>query len=245
MTPLVLVHGFMGGSDQWQLQSPLGNTRDLIRVDLPGFGKNADAPPIDTIAGFADWVLQKLSRLDIHRFDLLGHSMGGMIVQEMMHIDPTRINRLILYGTGPVGALPGRFEPVETSMQRARADGPKATARRIAAKWFRDGDASAQYPACARIAELCGLPAQLAGLQAMRDWSGRAHLGKINAETLIVWGDKDRSYPWSQVEELWTSISHSHLAIVPNASHAVHLERPALFNMLVEDFLADDGSAKP
>ncbi|MDU8946229.1 alpha/beta fold hydrolase [Ovoidimarina sediminis] len=239
MTPLVLVHGFMGGSAQWALQAPLGKERDLIAVDLPGFGANADLAPLPGIAGNAAWVLEEVAHRGIGQFDLLGHSMGGMIVQEMARQAPERIKRLILYGTGAVGVLPGRFETIETSMERARADGPSATARRIAATWFLKREAAAEYPACAAIAEKSGLPAILAGLGAMQGWSGEDHLPSIGAKTLIVWGDRDRTYPWSQTERLWRTIPDASLAVVPGCAHAVHMEWPELFNMAVGGFLAE------
>ena len=237
MTPLVLVHGFMGGKDQWQAQAPLGDTRQLIALDLPGFGQNAALPPIDSITGFARWMLDQLTALNVQRFDLLGHSMGGMIVQEMIRLAPDRIGKLVLYGTGAVGVLPGRFEPIETSMERAKAEGAEATARRIAATWFREREAAAPYPACADIAALSGLPAILAGLNAMKDWSGTDALPNIASETLVLWGDGDRTYPWSQTQLLWETIRDSQLGVVPHCAHAVHMERPALFNALVNDFL--------
>lgn len=237
MTPLVLVHGFMGGSDQWTSLAPLGRTRDMIAVDLPGFGRNATMNPINSIAGFADWVLAELSRRGIEHFDLLGHSMGGMIVQQMIRRAPGRVNRLILYGTGAVGVLPGRFETIETSMERARTDGPVATARRISATWFLDREAAPEYPACAAIAEQASLPAILAGLEAMRGWSGEDALPSIAAKTLVLWGDQDRTYPWDQTLRLWTTIPDSQLAVAPGCAHVVHLEHPALFNAAVERFL--------
>ncbi|GAB4283047.1 MAG: 2-succinyl-6-hydroxy-2,4-cyclohexadiene-1-carboxy late synthase [Roseovarius sp.] len=239
MTPLVLVHGFLGGSAQWAAQAPLGQGREMIALDLPGFGGNAHLAPIDSIAGFADWALEELSRRGVGRFDLLGHSMGGMIVQEMVARAPGRVARLVLYGTGAQGVLPGRFEPIETSMARARAEGAAATARRIAATWFLHAGQAAQYPACAAIAERAGLPAILAGLAAMRGWSGEARLAGIGCETLVLWGEADRTYPWAQTEHLWRTVPRSHLAVVPGCAHAVHMEWPALFNALVERFLAE------
>ena len=112
MTPLVMVHGFLGGSDQWHLQGSLFKKRQVVCVDLPGFGKNAGMPAIDRIEGFSEWVLAELASQGIGRFDLLGHSMGGMIVQEMVRMAPNSVRRLVLYGTGAVGELPGRFEPI-------------------------------------------------------------------------------------------------------------------------------------
>ncbi len=241
MTPLVLVHGFMGGSSQWEeQQAAFGSEREVIALDLPGFGLASDAPPISTITGFATWALETLSTRGITQFDLLGHSMGGMIVQEMTRLAPDRVNRLVLYGTGPIGALPGRFETIETSMERARADGAPATARRISANWFLHGTKSPAYPACAAIAERSGLPAILAGLEAMRDWSGVDLLPHITCPTRIIWADQDRSYGWPVVETLWTNIPNAALGVIPDAGHAVHLEKPTLFNGLVADFLTQD-----
>ncbi|HEY5789469.1 MAG TPA: alpha/beta fold hydrolase, partial [Gammaproteobacteria bacterium] len=81
--PLVLVHGFLGGSAQWQDQvAALSARRPLITPDLPGFGAAADATALSDIGDCADWVLATLERDGVERFDLLGHSMGGMIVQE-------------------------------------------------------------------------------------------------------------------------------------------------------------------
>lgn len=233
MKPLVFVHGFMGGSAQWALQKPLGAARDLITLDLPGFGKNAHLPPINSIPGFAEWALGELTRLNIDHFDLLGHSMGGMIVQEMVRLAPSRVGKLILYGTGPTGVLPGRFETIETSMQRARADGPEATARRIAATWFLDGENHPECKACADLAAQSSLEAILAGLEAMQSWSGREHLASITSDTLVIWGDKDRTYAWPQIELLWQTIPKCNLAVIPAAAHAVHLEKPDLFNKLI------------
>lgn len=238
MTPLVFVHGFMGGSAQWRLQEPLAEGHKLVCVDLPGFGENAELEPINRIEAFANWVLEQLSHDGVHCFDLLGHSMGGMIVQDMVRLAPDRIEKLILYGTGASGVLPGRFEPIEVSMERAKSDGPEATARRIAETWFLQNKAAPEYPTCAAIAAQSRLPAILAGLEAMRDWSGLAHLPKIAAKTLILWGDSDRTYSWSETETLWHEIPESQLAIVPGCAHAVHMERPELFNLLVREFLS-------
>lgn len=237
MTPLVLVHGFMGGSGQWAAQAPLSATRRVIAVDLPGFGCSAESVPLDRIEDFATWVLNHLDMMKVERFDLLGHSMGGMVVQEMARQAKGRVRKLVLYSTGSEGVLPGRFETIETSMERALRDGAEATARRIAATWFLHGEAAAGFPAVATIAAQVRLPAVLAGLEAMKAWSGSEKLSAIAARTLIIWGDHDRTYPWAQIETLWRQIPDSHLSVVPDCAHAVHAERPRMFNLLLEEFL--------
>ena len=149
MKNLVLVHGFLGGSAQWAAQvDAFSRHFNVVTVDLPGFGlKNGwDAP--ERIADYADFVLEELSSLGIKRFHLLGHSMGGMIVQEMTARAPERIESLVLYGTGPIGIMPGRFESIEESRRRASEDGADATGKRIAATWFLEGEMAEHYPVC-------------------------------------------------------------------------------------------------
>ena len=238
MTPLVLVHGFMGGSAQWADQAALSAHGPVITVDLPGFGENTHLTAPDSIAGFAAHVLQDLTARGIARFHLLGHSMGGMIAQEIVATAPNRVERLILYGTGATGVLPGRFETIHTSKTRAKADGANATARRIAATWFLDGQDAPEFPACAALAERSSLQAILAGLDAMEGWSGVSRLPLITAQTLVLWGDHDRTYSWPQIEQLWHSIENTSLAVIPDCAHAVHLEKPALFNQILSDFLS-------
>lgn len=239
MTPLVLVHGFMGGSAQWQAQiQAFSGTYDVIAVDLPGFGANNHLPALHSIGAFAEWVIAELRRKGVERYHLLGHSMGGMIVQEMARTDQSHVERLVLYGTGATGVLPGRFETIEESKARAKADGAKATARRISATWFLARDRAPAFEACAAIAEQASPEAIQAGLDAMQGWHGADRLKQIAAETLVIWGDGDRSYPWQQIELLWNAIPQARLAVVPGCAHAVHLENPDVFNLLVGGFLS-------
>jgi pimeloyl-ACP methyl ester carboxylesterase len=238
MTSVVFVHGFLGGSRQWRDQNAaLCGNFDVTAVDLPGFGENTRLSAPDCIADYARWVLDDLNARGLDRFHLVGHSMGGMIAQEMIAQAPNRVDRLVLYGTGATGVLPGRFETIGTSRRRACAEGAPATARRIAATWFLAHEDAAAYAECAAIAEQGSLQAILAGLDAMQGWNGTAHLADIRARTLVVWGDHDRTYPWSQTEHLWRTIGGASLAVIPGCAHAAHLEKPLLFNGIIRDFL--------
>lgn len=238
-TPLVLVHGYLGGSAQWADQlAAFAPGHDVIAPDLPGFGAAAHLSGPDTIAGFAAAVVGCLDRLGIGRFALLGHSMGGMIVQEIAARHGHRIDRLVLYGTGPLGLMPDRFETIETSMDRLAAEGVAATADRICATWFRDGAAAAGYPLARDLGRMAGVAAAQAALGAMRDWDGRGALAGLTMPCRILWGDCDRSYRWPQVAALWQGINGADLAVLPAASHAAHLEKPLLFNALLRDFLS-------
>ncbi len=235
---LVFVHGYLGGSEQWQEQvSFLSNDFHVITPDLPGFGLKNQLEAPQTINSFAQFVLDYVSKLSVNKFHLIGHSMGGMIAQEMTHLAPQNIEKLILYGTGSVGLMPGRFETIDASMRRVTEEGTEQYAKRISSKWFVNGVDSEVYPGCMKIAIQASEQAAIAGLNAMETWSGKEYLSKITTPTLILWGDQDQSYPWQQPETLWREIPNANLSVVAGSSHAVHLEKPQIFNAIVYDFL--------
>lgn len=241
MKPLVFVHGYLGGGRQWSGQvAEFSDNFDVVTPDLPGYASNRTIQTPETIGGLARYVLEELNRLELDQYHLVGHSMGGMIVQEMVAQAPERVDKLVLYGTGPVGIMPGRFETIDESRAGLMAGGVEPNARRIAATWFMQGEAAEAYPLCAELAKQATQQAALAGLTAMESWSGVAALSTITASTLVLWGDSDRAYQWPQPEQLWRNIAGAQLGVIPGCSHAVHLEKPALFNAMLGDFLQDD-----
>ena len=130
---LVLVHGFLGSSDMWdpQIKFFKDNFR-VIAPTLPGFGKNNTIDSCESIECMAKTILNLLEKKEIKKFNLLGHSMGGMIVQEMAKIAGEKILKLICYGTGPRGNIPGRFETIDVSREKLKTNGLDNTAYRIA-----------------------------------------------------------------------------------------------------------------
>jgi pimeloyl-ACP methyl ester carboxylesterase len=236
--PLVLVHGFLGGSAQWAAEiADLSRHFDVIAPDLAGYGDACDRVAPSEIAVHARAVLATLDALGIERFHLLGHSMGGMVVQEMVHQAPARVQRLVLYATAAQGSIPGRFETMQRSRERLVEEGVERVALRTCATWLLDREASPAYPALAALALRASAQAARAGLDAMEDWDGRDRLTTIHPPTLVIWGESDRSYGWPLIEMLWRSIPGASLAVLPACSHALHLERPALFHALVHEFL--------
>ena len=117
-TPLVLVHGFLGSSEMWnpQIKSFKDNFR-VIAPALPGFGKSNTIDSCDSIECMAKAILNLLEKKEIKNFNLLGHSMGEMIVQEMTKLAGEKILKLICYGTGPRGNIPERFETIDQSRE--------------------------------------------------------------------------------------------------------------------------------
>ncbi|MDH3581030.1 MAG: alpha/beta hydrolase [Hyphomicrobiales bacterium] len=236
---LVLIHGYLGGSAMWEDQIAfLSRKFDIIAPDLPGFAGSSHLIAPDSIAGYSECILEFLAQENVDDFFLLGHSMGGMIVQQMALTAPARVKKLVAYGTGPVGVMPGRFETIDDSRRRLKADGLDRAAKRIAATWFIAEEAAPGYALCSQLGAQASMDAALSSLAAWQNWNVSKELKNISAPTLVIWGDRDRSYGWPQPESLWRGIPDCSLAVVPGCAHNVHMEKPDLFNRIVEDFLA-------
>jgi len=237
-TPLVLVHGFLGSSEMWKPQVKFfKNNFRVIVPALPGFGKSNAINSCNSIQCMAKSILNFLENKKIKNFNLLGHSMGGMIAQEMAKIAGEKIIKLICYGTGPRGNIPGRFETIDQSRKKLKVDGFKDTAYRIAKTWFIEEDKSKYFYLCEEAGKQASLEAADNALVAMKNWSGNENLKNIKNETLIIWGDQDKTYSFNQVETLNDNIPNSNLKIIKGCSHNAHLEKPDEFNTTVSEFL--------
>ena len=236
--PLVLVHGFLGSSDMWRPQ--INFFKDNFRVvvpALPGFGKSNTINSCNSIECMAKAILYSLEKKKIKKFNLIGHSMGGMIVQEIAKLAGEKILKLICYGTGPRGNIPGRFETIDESRKQLKINGLKDTAYRIAKTWFIKEENANYFYLCEEAGKQTSIEAADNGLVAMKNWNGVKDLKNIKNETLIIWGDQDKAYNLDQVKTLNDNIPNSELKIIKGCSHNVHLEKPDKFNIVVEEFL--------
>ena len=237
---LVLLHGFLCGPRYWkETQIVLSDSYEVITPTLPGFADKSKEPALDSIEAFADYVLESLDRAGIKNFHLLGHSMGGMIVQEVALKAGKRVNKLILFATGPNGRIPGRFESLEASLQRVQANGPEALVANTVHTWFMRGRRDPSYPATEATAQEASKEAILGGFRAMQGWSNLDRMGEIQNPTMIIWGDGDQSYRRDQIDLLHRGIPNSKLVIMPDCSHNAHLEKPELFHRHLSEYLSN------
>ena len=235
---LVLVHGFLGSSEMWRPQiNFFKENYRVIAPALPGFGSSNAINSCNSIECMAESIIDLLKKKKIKKFNLLGHSMGGMIVQEIAKITGENIVKLICYGTGPRGNIPGRFETIDQSKEKLKINGLKDTVHRIAKTWFIEEDKSKYFYLCEEAGKQTSLEAADNGLVAMKNWDGVKNLKNIKNETLIIWGDQDKAYNFNQVETLKENITNSDLRIIDGCSHNVHLEKPDEFNRIVSEFL--------
>ena len=236
--PLVLVHGFLGSSKMWEPQVNFFKDRfRVITPDLPGFGKSNKVKSHNSIQSIANLLLDCLEEKKIDKFYLLGHSMGGMIVQEMAKKHGNKILKLVCYSTGPRGEMPGRFETIDQSRKNLKKKGLEVTAKNIAKTWFILGEKAKYFDLCLEAGRQTSIEAADNALIAIKNWDGVENLQDIKNNTLIIWGDKDKSYNLEQVQTLEKNISDSNLVIFKGCAHNVHLEQPDQFNHTIKDFL--------
>jgi len=236
--PLVLVHGFLGSSQMWEPQIKyFKKNYRVLTPDLPGFGKSNKSESCNSINSMAQVIIDCLNKKGINNFYLLGHSMGGMIVQEIAKTAEDRISKLICYGTGPIGEVPGRFESMDQSREKLKKAGLQITAYRIAKTWFVKGENAKYFYLCSNAGKATNLKAADNALIAMKNWNGLENLKNIKSKTLIVWGDQDKSYNFDQADALNKNIQNSELKIFKGCSHNTHLEKPDEFNACVQNFL--------
>ena len=209
--PLVLVHGFLGSSKMWEPQ--INFFKDYFRVitlDLPGFGRSNKAKSHNNIQSIANLLLDCLDEKKIDKFYLLGHSMGGMIIQEMAKKRGDKILKLVCYSTGPRGEMPGRFETVDQSRENLKKKGLEITAKNIAKTWFVKGEDAKYFDICIEAGKQTSMETVDNALIAFKNWNG--------VDTL-------------------KNIKNSKLKIFENCAHNVHLEQPDQFNKTIKDFL--------
>jgi pimeloyl-ACP methyl ester carboxylesterase len=89
------------------------------------------------------------------------------------------------------------------------------------------------------IASGGGKPGFLDAFQAILDYDFRDRLPEIEGPTLIVWGRNDRIVPVGGAYRYEQLIPGSRRLIFEDTGHVPMIERPALFNRLLEDFLAE------
>jgi len=237
--PLVLIHGYLGSSEMWFLQKKfLSKNYRIIAPALPGFGESHDVKSLNSINKMAQMLIKLINEKNINKFHLLGHSMGGMIVQEMAKISGEKIKKLICFATGSIGDIPDRFESIDTSIEKLKEEGIKETVKRIPPKWFVKGQKAKNYYLCENAVKQIKEVTAYNALVAMKNWRGYENLKNIKQDTLIIWGDKDISYNFNQVDTLKKNIPNSKLEIFKGCSHNVHLEEPQKFNETVKNFLS-------
>jgi len=233
--PVVLVHGYTGDVSDWRGQiADLVADHRVLAMDHRGHGRSSAPADRDsyTIERMADDVDALIAAVGFERFHLVGHSMGGMVAQEIALRTPGRLLSLVLEDTGPEFPV-GRIEAVQKLFDAriaiAERDGMASVAALPAAKLPPHHPPERAAEERARLAAM-SIDGFAGAWQALCRWPGsKTRAGGIRIPTLVVHGELDAMVvPGSTW--LAENIPGARLEVIPEAGHSPQMERPALFN---------------
>lgn len=218
---VVLVHGLSGSGRWWAYNVPaLAQRYRVYNVDLVGFGRSRGQRLM--LQEAAGWLAEWLQVTGITQAHLVGHSMGGYIVTELAAAAPEMVRRLVL-----VDAL---VLPMGPGLARHALD--LARAMRYMRPSFLPvlmGDVLRAGPRTLWWSTQEVLSADLS-----------SRLGAVQAETLVIWGERDTLLDPALGRKLAERLAKACFVCVEGAGHNPMWDQPQRFNELLLDFLSDD-----
>ena len=241
--PVLLIAGMSSDSKSWQfILNSLSEHYRVILFDNRGCGRTRQngSFTLKTIAADACALLDHLS---VDKACVIGHSMGGMIAQEMAVAWPGRINKLVLASSSPV--LSARAKEILQELSgkwEAGYDMDKwfaimfrwlFTAKSFENKKFMDAAIifALSYP----------YPQTLEGfkkqVEAISGFDLRGSTGRISHDTLVICGEEDILIPPDESRQLLGIGGKATYRLIPGAAHSIHAEQPQEFAKEVLAFL--------
>ncbi len=247
--PLLLLHGFTGSARTWDDHLPaLGSRFTAIALDVIGHGLS-DSPPDPERYRMERAVEDVLALLDLlghERAAALGYSMGGRLALHLALAAPERVTSLVLESASPgIASADEREARIRSDAELADSierDGVEAFVDR----WERNPLFASQDALPRELREelrrqrlrndVSGLANSLRGMGAGAQRPLHDELSHVQCPTLLLAGELDPKYR-ALAEEMARGMSNARAVIVPDAGHAVHLERSGEFDRIVAEFL--------
>ena len=239
--PLVFLHGIGGAARAWRGQLDAFSDRyRTIAWDMPGYGGSAPLPTV-SIAALAGALQDFLQQVGAAKPILVGHSIGGMIVQQLLAKSPLIAGAVVLAQTSPafgkpdgdsqkafIGARLGPLDRGETLASLAPSlvkelvgDEPDVSGMDLAR------DCMAAVPATSYRATML----------ALMGFDLRNALKSIAVPTLVLSGAKDNNAPAPMMAKMASYIPSAKYVELEGAGHLANLERPMAFNAALDHFL--------
>lgn len=224
--PLVLLHGYSDSSFSFSRLLPLlpPELRVLV-LDQRGHGGSSKDQPSHTIADLAADVVAFLDAQAVPRATIVGHSLGSMVAQRVAIDQPSRVRRLVLIGATPRGSNP--------TTEALLADVRRLTDP-IDPGFVREFQRSTLHAAVPEefFARACSdslrVPARI-WRELLEDFVRQdttVALGRVQAPTLVLWGDKDAIFPRADQDTLARLLSGATVRVLADVGHSPQWEDP-------------------
>ena len=240
---LIFLHGVGGTASGFSAH--VGRFKALgwpsLAWNQPGYGDNPSIEPY-TLANAARQLLATLDQLGIERCIPIGHSMGGMVAQELYALAPERIAALVLAHTSPAFGSPGgdfqkrfveeRTRPLDEGMSMA-----DVAARVVPGMLGNPADEQSLQAASTLMASV---PPQTYrnAVSALVGFDQRAQLASISVPTLCLAAEHDRTAPPAVLEKMANKIPGGQYSCLAGLGHLAPIEDPTAYCKAVEQFLA-------
>lgn len=226
----LLVQGLGYPSDMWHRLLPvLARERRVLTMDNRGVGRTGVPKGPFTLADLAQDAVAVLDAAGQERADVVGVSMGGLVVQELALAHPDRVRSLVLGCTHPGGA-----DAVFTEEARALLGGrggmsPEEAAEASVPFVYADGTPRSRIEEDLAIRRAVptrpeGYLAQLGGAVASRGTGDR--LPGLRVPTLVVHGTADRLVPVENGRFVAAAVPGAVLHLLEGASHIFWTDQP-------------------
>jgi pimeloyl-ACP methyl ester carboxylesterase len=227
-TPVIFLHGVTDSHRSFELLFPhLPESMRAIAVTQRGHG---DAPRLDAEyrpREFADDLSEFMDTAGIDKAVIVGHSMGSFVGQRFAIDYPERVIGLVLIGSFTTCRYnDGVVDFVTSAIDDLSDPIPSEFAREFQTSTFAKPIPDEFLETV--IAESVKVPARIwkAACHSMIDTDHTGELGKIKAETLLIWGDQDAYFDLEEQKKLLEGIERSTLNIYKGVGHTPQWEVP-------------------
>ena len=243
--PLVLVHGWTGSRHDWDdVASALAGDRHVVAYDHRGHGDSTHTGDpatytFEQLVQDLDAVLAELAPAPA-RIDLLGHSMGGVVVQWWALQNPERVRSLVLMDTAgqASGGLP--MLVLKRSAKLGREQGMGAVVDAAVAAFGADlpeADADALRATLGRSLGAMDPEAFLALAEELQSHrSVLEELGGLTCPTTVIVGEHDDGLRGA-ADDLAAAVPGAHLVVIPEAGHSPQRENRGAWLAALHDHL--------
>jgi pimeloyl-ACP methyl ester carboxylesterase len=243
---VILLHGFLSSSFTFRHLIPLLN-RDyqVLSVDLPPFGKSDKSHRYEySYRNLAQTVIKLIDFFGLKKLTLLGHSMGGQVVLNILHLMPELADKAILLCSSsylkkskmpliitsylPFFHLFVKFWLARTGVKKNLQDtlyNHSLINDEMINGYLQPFLQDEIFVALTRMIRHRegDLPAQV--------------LNNIKTPCLLIWGEHDKSLPVHIGERLNKDLVNSELIILKESGHALPEERPREVYQHIKSFL--------